>query len=457
MPCSVCSVSLVRRFLCSLLGPKYKATAAQVCNIRSRSQRLFHTRSALSIRPSRKRTSHGLNVANVQPLSSIDDIYLTSRNPRVGNGLLPHDHDQNASNTTHNKVFSRGSLRSQGAIYSSDGMPEQGTTEMIPESVGPKEMIEFDEPEIKLVNHKSDDHPHTSESSNYAQKKYFKPTVELTASNNQRPVTLRTRPPELYNDAKLSPTSEQVNPSYIVNTQMNTSAIKTRSQGAKHKVQSKIRGSHRILQSKSPPNDQGAYATLPARERSQRAKASSTMMKDPSLLSASSSVPRQREHWQVQKNALTEKFGSQGWNPRKRLSPDALEGIRALHAQYPTKYTTPTLADQFKVSPEAIRRILKSKWRPDDEEAADRRQRWDRRGEGIWSQMVEIGIKPPKKWREMGVRKGSEFPPLERSRRASRDPHSFRESWGYQEDNTGNSNKRRHDPVQKLSLSDRIL
>lgn len=113
--------------------------------------------------------------------------------------------------------------------------------------------------------------------------------------------------------------------------------------------------------------------------------------------------PREREVWQIQKSALAAKFGPQGWAPRKRLSPDALDGIRALHAQYPEKYTTPVLADQFKVSPEAIRRILKSKWRPSEEEEVDRRQRWDKRGEIIWSQMVEIGIKPPKKWREMGV------------------------------------------------------
>lgn len=123
--------------------------------------------------------------------------------------------------------------------------------------------------------------------------------------------------------------------------------------------------------------------------------------------------PHQREPWQVQKSALTEKFGSQGWKPRKRLSPDALEGIRALHTQYPEKYTTPVLADQFKVSPEAVRRILKSKWRPNEEEEANRRRRWDTRGEVIWTQMVEIGIKPPKKWREMGI--GKSFHPPEAS------------------------------------------
>ena len=114
-----------------------------------------------------------------------------------------------------------------------------------------------------------------------------------------------------------------------------------------------------------------------------------------------------REAWQVQKTALLKKFGSSGWSPRKRLSPDALEGIRTLRSQYPDKYTTPVLAEHFQVSPEAIRRILKSKWKANEEEEAERRRRWDRRGENIWGQMVEIGIKPPKKWRVMGVGKAN--------------------------------------------------
>ena len=123
---------------------------------------------------------------------------------------------------------------------------------------------------------------------------------------------------------------------------------------------------------------------------------------------------REREPWQIQKSALTDKFGSSGWSPRKRLSPDALEGIRALHAQYPEKYTTPELAQRFEVSPEAIRRILKSKWRPNDDEETDRRRRWDKRGVAIWSQMVETGVKPPRKWRQMGV--GKNHVPLHKRR-----------------------------------------
>ena len=119
----------------------------------------------------------------------------------------------------------------------------------------------------------------------------------------------------------------------------------------------------------------------------------------------------QREPWQTQKSALSEKFGPTGWLPRKRLSPDTLDGIRTLHAQYPDKFTTPRLADQFQISPEAIRRILKSKWRPKDEEEERRRRRWEKRGENIWTRMVEMGIKPPKKWRDQGVGRSRERKP----------------------------------------------
>lgn len=111
----------------------------------------------------------------------------------------------------------------------------------------------------------------------------------------------------------------------------------------------------------------------------------------------------EREPWQIQKQALAEKFGSSHWAPRKRLSPDAMDGIRSLHAQNPEKYSTPELAREFAVSPEAIRRILKSKWKPTEDEETDRRRRWDNRGQAIWSKMVEIGLKPPKKWRQMGI------------------------------------------------------
>ncbi|KAH7090578.1 required for respiratory growth protein 9, mitochondrial [Paraphoma chrysanthemicola] len=121
----------------------------------------------------------------------------------------------------------------------------------------------------------------------------------------------------------------------------------------------------------------------------------------------SSEFQYERPSWQAHKAALKEKLNGEAWNPRKKLSPDTMEGIRHLHSTQPDKFTTPILAEHFKVSPEAIRRILKSKWRPSDEESEARMQRWNKRGERIWTNLVEMGVKPPKQWRDMGVGRAS--------------------------------------------------
>ncbi|KAI0078352.1 hypothetical protein K474DRAFT_1660581 [Panus rudis PR-1116 ss-1] len=64
-----------------------------------------------------------------------------------------------------------------------------------------------------------------------------------------------------------------------------------------------------------------------------------------------------------------------GWDPPKKLSRDAMEGLRTMHAMNPDIFTTPVLADKFKISPEAVRRILKSKWEPTREQRARLLQR----------------------------------------------------------------------------------
>lgn len=125
--------------------------------------------------------------------------------------------------------------------------------------------------------------------------------------------------------------------------------------------------------------------------------------REPRYQPNSTETPRpEREPWQIQKSALVEKF-PEGWTPRKRLSPDALDGIRALHQQFPEAYTTDVLSKRFEVSPEAIRRILKSKWKPTTEEDIDRQSRWFKRGKQIWGHMAELGKKPPRRWRQEGV------------------------------------------------------
>ncbi|KAK4454945.1 hypothetical protein QBC34DRAFT_391098 [Podospora aff. communis PSN243] len=109
-----------------------------------------------------------------------------------------------------------------------------------------------------------------------------------------------------------------------------------------------------------------------------------------------------REAWKVQKAALKKKFPD-GWEPMKKLSPDALAGIRAIHQQFPDEYTTPVLAEKFKMSPEAIRRILRSKWTPNPEEEIDRQNRWVNRGKKVWARWAEEGKKPPVRWRKEGI------------------------------------------------------
>ncbi|KAL2129868.1 hypothetical protein VTI74DRAFT_7199 [Chaetomium olivicolor] len=112
--------------------------------------------------------------------------------------------------------------------------------------------------------------------------------------------------------------------------------------------------------------------------------------------------PKEKEPWMIQKEALKKKFPT-GWNPRKKLSPDALVGIRMLHQQFPEEYTTEVLAKKFEVSAEAIRRILKSKWTPDPEEELERQERWFNRGKKVWTHWAALGKKPPRKWRAEGI------------------------------------------------------
>lgn len=120
--------------------------------------------------------------------------------------------------------------------------------------------------------------------------------------------------------------------------------------------------------------------------------------------------PRQNlEEWQAQKQALKEKFAG-GWTPRKKLSPDAMEGIRGLNQQDPIKYSTAVLAQQFKVSPEAIRRILKSKWlsRSGSEKMDEKRERFAKRHDKIWDQQAELGLRP-KRTKDMHVEHPDQF------------------------------------------------
>lgn len=92
--------------------------------------------------------------------------------------------------------------------------------------------------------------------------------------------------------------------------------------------------------------------------------------------------------WKRQKYALGEKFKGKAWNPVKKLSRDEMESVRMLKRELPDM-TSKDLSDHFKISPEAVRRILKSKWTPSLEEEEDIYERWKKRGEKIKNLYIE--------------------------------------------------------------------
>jgi len=86
--------------------------------------------------------------------------------------------------------------------------------------------------------------------------------------------------------------------------------------------------------------------------------------------------------WAQHRASMKSKF-PKGWAPPHKLSRAAMDGLRALHAHDPDTFTTSVLADKFRVSPEAVRRILKGKWQPTQEQharllARERRHRQER-------------------------------------------------------------------------------
>lgn len=106
---------------------------------------------------------------------------------------------------------------------------------------------------------------------------------------------------------------------------------------------------------------------------------------------------RKKPEWLIQKLALKSKF--ENWNPTKKLSRDEMDNVRLLKEKMPYLNNT-DIGNHFKISPEAVRRILRSRFTPKTErERQGLENRWMRRGERIQVQMDELaqqsrGVKP---------------------------------------------------------------
>ncbi|KAI0739026.1 hypothetical protein C8Q80DRAFT_1203404 [Daedaleopsis nitida] len=75
------------------------------------------------------------------------------------------------------------------------------------------------------------------------------------------------------------------------------------------------------------------------------------------------------QEWVAHRETLKKKF-PEGWAPPRKLSREAMDALRHLHQLDPARSSTQLLADKFRISPEAVRRILRSKWEPTREQKA---------------------------------------------------------------------------------------
>ena len=114
-------------------------------------------------------------------------------------------------------------------------------------------------------------------------------------------------------------------------------------------------------------------------------------------------------HWAKHRASLKAKF-PEGWAPPHKISRAAMDGLRALHAHEPETFTTPVLADKLRISPEAVRRILRSKWEPTKEQRdrlleRERRFRQDRARSMRSTSTTERGVGPGEpKWKKKKAR-----------------------------------------------------
>ena len=86
--------------------------------------------------------------------------------------------------------------------------------------------------------------------------------------------------------------------------------------------------------------------------------------------------------WKKRDETIKNKIKGARWNPSKKLSQTTMDNVRLLKEQMP-HLTSSDLAKQFEISPEAIRRILKNKFKRTEEESKRIQERWERRGKMI--------------------------------------------------------------------------
>lgn len=142
-----------------------------------------------------------------------------------------------------------------------------------------------------------------------------------------------------------------------------------------------------------------------------------------------------RPDWKKHKEAIKERFPG-GWAPPKRISREAMDLLRTAHKVDPETNSVPVLSQRFKISPEAVRRVLKSRFELDRNERDKRenkrkeeRMRQVSAGNGRSGQGEERG----EAWSGDRAREKDEMRRLREKNEASVDStrrEMLRERWG---------------------------
>ncbi|OMH80064.1 Required for respiratory growth protein 9, mitochondrial [Zancudomyces culisetae] len=99
--------------------------------------------------------------------------------------------------------------------------------------------------------------------------------------------------------------------------------------------------------------------------------------------SADKDVSEQSVGWRTRRDEW-KRLGNGHWNPKKKVSRETMEKMRMLHNQYPDVFDIKRLSTDYRISFEAVRRILRSKFTPTDKRA--QKQELNRKGNNVTSE-----------------------------------------------------------------------
>ncbi|KAG0263698.1 Required for respiratory growth protein 9 mitochondrial [Mortierella polycephala] len=105
--------------------------------------------------------------------------------------------------------------------------------------------------------------------------------------------------------------------------------------------------------------------------------------------------------WKKHKEAIKKKLLGKTWNPKRKITRQAMEEVRYLRKQFPEEWTTGKLALHYNVTGEDIAKILRTNFQPPSERAAEQ----DRIREQARKQNIKANLERQKAERDAEYRR----------------------------------------------------